>query len=81
MRPQLGRYEGGKVTSAPVIALCLLWYISGVWGFIYWWTTEYDLELEEFLLALVEGFLGPVTWLLGAFFHGSSIVVVKRRRK
>ena len=50
----------------------VLWYLVGVAGFIYWWTRELDFTMEEVHLAILTGFLGPLTWVLGLGIHDGS---------
>jgi hypothetical protein len=70
-----------------VVGLCIgMWFLSGISGFIYWWTTEYDLGLSDAIFAVcVMSWLGPLMWGIGWTVHGKTrlpdIVVMKRRHK
>jgi len=65
------------------ILIALAWYVSGVWGFIYWWTSEYDLEIPELLMAILWGLCGPLSWFVGWFVHSDAKykVIIKQRKK
>lgn len=62
------------------LTLGIIWYAIGVSGFVYWWTKDYDLTLDEAMLALFVGLMGPFTWILGATIHGGSGHILLRRR-
>jgi len=47
-----------------VITLVLVWYAIGVLGFIYWWTKDSDLTINEIPIVFLMGFLGLLTWWL-----------------
>lgn len=49
--------------------LCILWFISGVASFIYWWTKEFDFTWEEFPLMIVCGIFGPFTFVGALIFY------------
>jgi len=64
------------------LILLLLWYVSGLVSFIYWWTKDYNFKLEEAPLAIVIGLIGPVAFVIGAIVnsnHRPSIVIIKKR--
>ncbi len=65
------------------LILLLLWYVSGLVSFIYWWTKDHDFELLEIPMAISIGALGPIAFVLGASIHSSrrppSIVIFKKR--
>lgn len=64
------------------IIAALLWYLSGVWGFVWWWTHEYDLTLDEIWFMLIVGLYGPVAWVMGWSIHGKKqfkTVVLKNK--
>lgn len=67
------------------IILLLLWYISGVASFIYWWTSEYDLTGKELVLGLCVGAAGPLVWPMGRIIHGKPSkkqpIIFKKKRK
>lgn len=53
-----------------LIAIILLWLIVGATGFIYWWTREYDLTVDEIIIVIMVSIAGPISWLYGYFIHG-----------
>lgn len=59
-----------------------LWWLLGVLGFIYWWTSEYDLELVDAVFSVFVGMLGPLSFIIGFFIHSPSInkVIIPRRK-
>jgi len=65
-----------------IIILCVIaWYVIGVLGFIYWWTTDFDYTLEELGLSLAMGLGGPLIWIIGFSIHKKSSVIIKSRKK
>ena len=51
----------------------IVWVGLGVWGFIFWWTEDYDLTTTDLLGAIMIGtMLGPLAWGFGATLHGKS---------
>lgn len=51
----------------------VLWYISGVASFIYWWTTDRDLETSTLWLMLLVGVCGPFAFPMGYLVHGKKM--------
>lgn len=69
-----------------LIAFILLWIISGSSGFIYWWTTEFDLKASEIPMCIFSGLIGPLSWILGYFIHdknenGTPKIIFRKRKK
>lgn len=65
-----------------MVLLCILWYISGVASFVYWWTKDYDFSASEILLAALSGGYGPIAFIIGYTIHGTNTdkkVLLKRR--
>jgi hypothetical protein len=64
-----------------IILTCVLWWLIGVAGFIFWWTKDDDLYFNTLLLGFFVGLSGPLTWLIGFFIHASTskIIIIKRR--
>jgi hypothetical protein len=66
----------------PIVAA---WLAVGAWGFVYWWTSDYDFTRSEVPWALfVGGALGPLAWPFGLVIHGggdraTSRTIVRRR--
>lgn len=59
----------------------IIWGLIGGSGFIFWWTKDYDLTLQEFLLVLFGTILGPLAWIVGWFIHTKSLIVIKKKSK
>lgn len=70
----------------PLIAASLaLWWISGVSGFCFWWTREFDLTLSGLWLAGLVGVMGPGTFIYGWLVMGPPatrppIVLIRSRK-
>lgn len=62
------------------LLIILAWYVSGVCGFLYWWTKDYDFTDEHVLTAIVAGILGPLSLLFGLIIHGKKDRVIFKRR-
>jgi hypothetical protein len=64
-----------------IILTCILWWLIGMAGFIFWWTKDDDLDSNTLLFSFFVGLSGPLTWLIGFFIHGSTskIIIIKRR--
>jgi len=54
---------------SPPLLFALIWYVTGVGGFLWWWTE--DQAVDGFALAegCMAGVLGPLTLLLGFCVH------------
>lgn len=63
-----------------IILAGICWYGVGVFGFIYWWTSEYDLDTTEFAMALIIGIIGPLAFLFGWMIHSSGKSWIKQRK-
>jgi len=59
----------------------IIWYLCGVFSFVYWWTSQWDYERGDILITLFIGFCGPIAFLMGWIIHGakSDCVLVKKR--
>ena len=60
----------------------VIWYICGIRGFVYWWTTEWDFTINKVGVCLFVGISGPLAWLIGYFIHGSKKepkILIKRK--
>lgn len=55
-----------------LIALGIVWYLSGIFSFVYWWTKDDDIRFfsGEFFVMLVAGFIGIFAWIGGWSIHG-----------
>lgn len=61
--------------------IIIVWFLSGISGFIFWWTTEWDLTMNELPTIFLISFTGPLAWIIGLFIHGkgSNKVLIKKR--
>ena len=68
-----------------IVLFLIFWYIIGVYGFIFWWTMDFDFEVEDVPMALVVAFAGPITCIYGYFIHGKTNyrnkVLIKHRQR
>lgn len=60
--------------------LFFIWWLVGVVGFIYWWTSDYDLAISNLIFSFLVGFAGPFTWIAGYFIKGRPLVIMKARK-
>lgn len=58
-----------------IIFLIILWWVVGALGFMFWWTSQYDLTRASCYLPVVAGIIGPLAWGLGAIIHKNDLVV------
>lgn len=61
--------------------LAVLWYLTGVWGFAWWWTQDQDLTTDNIVFMLFIGLFGPLTWVIGWVIHSKDKHVILRKRK
>lgn len=40
------------------ILLFIVWYLSGFFSFVYWWTMDFDLKIDTIIVPIMLGFLG-----------------------
>lgn len=66
--------------TALIVLGCVLWYVSGVAGWIYLWTSENDLRLDDLLMTLLFGLLGPMFVLMAAATLKSTPIVMRKRK-
>ena len=64
-----------------IIGIAAAWYLTGVSGFLYWYTSEYDFTSEEVLLAVTVGIIGPISWVAGWLIHGEKEAKVILRKR
>ena len=66
-----------------IIFLIFIWWFAGMTGYIYWWTREYDLGIEDLLFSIAVGLIGPIAWGVGALIHSDlgEKVLIKQRPK
>lgn len=57
------------------------WYLSGVFSFIYWWTSDYDYRGTDIPITLLMGIAGPIAFLMGWCIHSkkNTRVLIKMR--
>jgi hypothetical protein len=61
--------------------IAIAWYAIGVAGFIYWWTSEHDLDGTMAAFSLFVGLMGPCAWGLGFLIHSPRARVIIRKRR
>lgn len=67
-----------------IIGIAAAWYLTGVSGFLFWYTSEYDFTSEDVLLAVAVGLIGPISWVAGWLIHGGTearVILRKRAKK
>jgi hypothetical protein len=53
-----------------ILLFITLWFLSGVLGFHYWWTTEEDFTASDIIPAIIIGAgMGPFSWIAGYYIH------------
>ena len=68
-----------------ILIVGIIWYIVGVLSFIYWWTSELDLDFNALLFGFFVGLIGPIAFVFGYLVHGEPIklfskVLIKQRK-
>ena len=65
-----------------IFILLSLWWLSGVFSFVYWWTKDYDLETPQLFLAVIAGLIGPMAWFAGSMIQdeGRNHKILMKRR-
>ena len=67
-----------------VIVGILGWVVSGIAGFVFWWTKDHNLTTADLPLVALSCFTGPLNWLIGWSIHGNREYhepkILKRRR-
>ena len=62
--------------------ILVVWYLLGLAGFLYHWTSKNDLtaDLSLITVALLSGILGIFMWILGYVVYGKTTprVLIKR---
>jgi hypothetical protein len=64
------------------IAIGIVWYCSGVAGFLFWWTRDFDFTTKEVPTACMIGLMGLFAWPVGIFIHGikgNKVIIGKRQ--
>jgi hypothetical protein len=57
-----------------------LWWASGIAGFIYWWTSEFDFEVVDIIPVIFVGSLGPLAFIFGCIAHNTDSIIIKGRK-
>jgi hypothetical protein len=59
----------------------ICWWVCGTCSFIFWWTNEFDLSVQDFFFSICIGLvLGPLAYPVGYVNHGiHSNTLIKRR--
>ena len=55
-----------------IVILAICWWTWGVFGFIYWYTKEWNLTGSDLVFTLFMGLMGPLNWITGRFIHGKT---------
>lgn len=62
----------------------LAWWVVGVAGFIFWWTSEFNFRTDILPFSFLMGILGPLAWAVGYYVHNvprkESKVLIKKRK-
>ena len=68
-----------------VLLVAFIWYVIGITGFIYYWTSRNDLtaDLNLIVTLILSGVLGVFTWVAGAIVCSPKThkILIKRRRR
>ena len=59
--------------------MIFLWLLSGVAGFIFWYTKDTDFKTTHILPALLVGIIGPISWVVGYMIYGKGKTLIKKR--
>lgn len=64
----------------------IAWCVVGLTCHWYWWTSDWDYDLEALLIGICVMQAGPITWLIGSSIHNNNgysnrFVFFKRRTK
>jgi len=54
------------------LAFLILWWVTGYYGFKFWWRHEFDLTESDQRMAYIIALMGPFTWIAGWAIHGGS---------
>lgn len=67
------------------ILLLLVWYVIGVAGFLYWYTSRNDFisDLSLITIAILSGVLGVFNWIIGYVVSHRKVnrVLIKRGKR
>lgn len=70
-----------------IVILGVLWWLTGMSGFIYWWTKDHDLDITDAIIGAMVSVVGPLSWPFGWYIHTDPayrkscgpVVLIKRR--
>lgn len=73
------------MTGLEFFLVALLWYIIGVGSLIFWLTKKFDLNLEDLIVILLLGIIGPfgffTGWLASYNSCNSEPKIILKKRK
>lgn len=52
-----------------IVGIVVIWVLSGMWSFKYWWTQDFNLTTQEIPLMIFIGVFGPIGYVMGYFLH------------
>lgn len=62
----------------------ILYLLIGAFGFLFWWTKDYDFTIGEIPLLVPASLLGPISWIFGYIVHANHninpIILVRKRK-
>jgi len=64
-----------------IIMLIIIWFAIGVWGFVYWWTKDFDLTTKCIPIMFLTGCCGIFSWFVGWTIHGEKKERILMRRR
>ena len=70
------------MSTSLIVVIAVLYYGSVVWGFLYWWSHDFDIYIRDLYKAAAVGIMGPLTWLIGKNLHAPDTRnIIKKRKK
>lgn len=64
----------------------IAWMLTGSGSFIFWWTSDYDLEVKDLFMVIFASIFGPISFVVGFIIHGprnftsiGSKILMKKR--
>lgn len=58
------------IETINIILVVLIWYTTGILGFIFWWTRTDEFTKKELPVMFFAGLGGLYSWGLGYLIHG-----------
>lgn len=56
----------------------IAWWAAGYASFVYWWTTQHDLKVEDAICGMFYAVIGPLAFVLGWLIHGKPVEASRR---